>query len=71
MVEAEFSEANDVLTNKRNLLQIAKRGDLRLKLNQGLEVQLDKLIDIKSSVDISQNLYFLLHFAFAKKMYFL
>ena len=33
----------EVLTKKRNLLQTEKRGNLRLKLNQGLK--LDKLID--------------------------
>ena len=44
LIEAGFSAANDVLTKKRNLLQIKQRGDIRLKLNQGLNVELDKLI---------------------------
>ena len=44
---------------------------LHLKLNQSLEVQLDKLIDTRGSVVISQNLYFLLNFDFVNKMYFL
>ena len=46
LVEAGFSAVNDLLTKKRHQLQIEKRGDLRLRLNQGLAVQLDKLINI-------------------------
>ena len=42
---AGFSAVNDLLTKKRHQLQIEKRGDLRLILNQGLAVQLDKLIN--------------------------
>ena len=45
LVEAGFSAVNDLLTKKRHQLQIEKRGDLRLRLNQGLTVQLDKLIN--------------------------
>ena len=45
LVEAGFSAVNDLLTKKRHQLQIEKRGDLRLRLNQGLAVQLDKLIN--------------------------
>ena len=45
LVEAGFSSVNDLLTKKRHQLQIEKRGDLRLRLNQGLAVQLDKLIN--------------------------
>ena len=45
------------------------------KLNRGLEVQLDKLIDTRSSVAICQDLYIriflLLHFAFVERIYFL
>ena len=44
LVEAGFSAVNDLLTKKRSQLQIEKRGELRLRLNQGLAVQLDKLI---------------------------
>ena len=58
-------------THKCNLLQIKKREDLCLKLNQSLEVQLKKLIDTKNSVVICQGLYFLLYYAFANKIYFL
>ena len=47
------------------------RGDLSLKLDQNFQVQFDKLIDTRNSVVISQDLYFLLHFAFVNKMYFL
>ena len=64
LIEAGFSAANDVLTKKHNLLQIEEREDLlRLKLNQDLEDQHDKLIDTTSSEVISQDLYFKLHFA--------
>ena len=42
LVKAGFSAVNDLLTKK---LQIEKRGDLRLRLNQGLAMQLDKLIN--------------------------
>ena len=45
LVEAGFSAVNDLLTKKCHQLQIEKRGDLRLRLNQGLAVQLDKLIN--------------------------
>ena len=45
LFEAGFSAVNDLLTKKRHQLQIEKRGDLRLRLNQGLAVQLDKLIN--------------------------
>ena len=45
LVEARFSAVNDLLTKKRHQLQIKKRGDLCLRLNQGLAVQLDKLIN--------------------------
>ena len=44
LVETGFSAANDLLTKKRHQLQIEKRGDLRLRLNQGFEIQFDKLI---------------------------
>ena len=44
LVEAGFSAVNDLLTKKRHQLQIEKRGDLCLRLNQGLAVQLYKLI---------------------------
>ena len=44
LVEAGFSAAQDVLTQKRHLLQIEHRENLRLKLNQVLQVKLDKLI---------------------------
>ena len=70
LVAAGFSATNDVFTKKRNLSQIAKRGDLCLKLNLGLKVQLDKLID-RSNVVINLHLYFQLHFVFGNKMYFL
>ena len=43
--EARFSAVNDLLTKKCHHLHIEKRGDLRLRLNQGLAVQLDKLIN--------------------------
>ena len=43
--EAGFSAVNDLFTKKRHQLQIEKRGDLCLRLNQGLQIQLDKLID--------------------------
>ena len=36
LVEAGFSAVNDLFTKKRHQLQIEKRGDLRLRLNQGL-----------------------------------
>ena len=42
---AGFFAINDLLTKKRHQFQIEKRGDLRLRLNQGLAVQLDKLIN--------------------------
>ena len=42
---AGFSAVNDLLTKKRHQLQIEKRGDLRLRLNQGSAVQHDKLIN--------------------------
>ena len=45
LVETGFSATNDLLTTKRNQLQIEKRGELRLRLNQGLKIQLDKLIE--------------------------
>ena len=45
LFEAGFSVSNDLLPKKRNLLPIEKKGDLCLKLNQGLEVQLDELSD--------------------------
>ena len=42
---AGFSAVNDLLTKKRHQLQIEKKGDLRLRLNQDLAVQFDKLIN--------------------------
>ena len=45
LVEAGFSAENDLLTKKRHQLQIEKRTDLCLRLNQGLAVQLYKLIN--------------------------
>ena len=51
----EFSTANDVLTKKQNYS--LNRGDLRLKLYQSLKVQLDKLIDTKTSVDVNQGFF--------------
>ena len=45
LVEAEFSAVNDLFTKKRRQLQIEKRGDLRLRLNQDLQIQIDKLIE--------------------------
>ena len=45
LIEARFSSINDLLTKKRHQLQIEKRGDLHLRLNQDLAVQLDKLIN--------------------------
>jgi len=45
LVETGFSATNDLLTKKRNQLRTEKRGDLRMRLNQGLKIQLDKLID--------------------------
>ena len=38
-----FYSASDVLIKKCNLLQTEKREDLCLKLNQDLEIQLDKI----------------------------
>ena len=63
-----FSATNDVLTKKHSLL---KSGEISVwSLNQGLEVQLDNLIDTRNSVIISWDLYFILHFAFINKIYF-
>ena len=45
LVEAGFSAVNNLLTKKRHQLQNKKRGDLCLRLNQGLAVQLDKPIN--------------------------
>ena len=45
LVEAGFSAVNDLLTKKRHQLQIEKRKDLHLRLNQSLAVQLEKLIN--------------------------
>ena len=56
----------NVLKKKHNLLQIEKRGYLYLKLSQSLGVQLDKLIDTRSTVVISQDLYLLFSFCFYK-----
>ena len=44
LVEAGFSAVNKILTKKRNALDIEKRGDLRLKLNASILVNIDKLV---------------------------
>ena len=72
LIEAGCSAANNALTKIRNLLQIEKRGYLCLKPNQDSEDQLEKLTDdTRSSVVISQDFYFQLHFAFVNKIHFL
>ena len=45
LIEAGFSAVFDLLTKKRHQLQIEKKRDLHLRLNQGLAVQLHKLIN--------------------------
>ena len=50
LVDAEFSAANDLFTKKPHQLPIEKRGNLRLRLNQGLQIQLDKLIETEELI---------------------
>ena len=44
LVEAGFSAVNEIVTKKRNSLNLSDRGDLRLKLT-GLQPNLKKLVD--------------------------